>query len=184
MSAAPAIDPTVDLAARVALAGILAAAAWAKARSLSSFRAAVEGYRLLPQALVGPAAAALPVLEVAAAALLLAPGLRLAGYAAAASLLLIYSGAIAWNLLRGRREIDCGCFGAAAQVPLGPALLWRNAGLLLLAALGVLPLAARPLGAADAPAVAGAAATLLLLHAATSQLLAQAPRLRALGSRT
>jgi hypothetical protein len=180
MSAALALDPAIDLAARVALAVILAGAALAKAREPAAFRAALAGYRLLPAAWVAPVALALPLAELAAAALLLAPGARATGCAAAAALVAFYSGAIAWNLARGRREIDCGCFGPSAQVPLGAGLLARNAALLALAALGGLPLAARPLALADAPAVAGAAASALLLFAASGQLLAHAPRLRVL----
>lgn len=182
MSAAVALDPAIDLAARVALAVILAGAALAKARDRAAFREALAGYRLLPAALVAPVGLALPLAELAAATLLLAPGARAAGSAAAAALLALYSGAIAWNLARGRSEIDCGCFGPAARVPLGAGLLARNAALLALAALGALPLAARPLGFADAPAVAGAALCALLVFATSGQLLAQAPRLRALRS--
>jgi hypothetical protein len=68
----------------------------------------------------------------------------------AVALLVLYSVAIAINLVRGRREIDCGCFGPAARVPLSGGLVARNALLIGAAALVSLPVGARPLVWVDA----------------------------------
>ena len=54
---------------------------------------------------------------------------------ASMTLLAIYTGAIASNLARGRREIDCGCFASSARVPLSPWLIARNLILIAAAAL-------------------------------------------------
>ena len=166
------VDPALAGVARGALALMLGAAALAKLRDARAFEGAVAGYALLPARVVPVAARTLPGLELAAAAALLAPGLGPAGAALAAALLGLYSAAIAQSLARGRRDIDCGCFGPAARVPLGGGLLARNAVLLGLAALAALPVTPRALGPADVPALAGGAAAVALLHAAASQLLA------------
>jgi hypothetical protein len=169
------IDPAVHALLRFGLAGLLAGAAAHKLRDLHAFRVALGDYRILPWALTGLAAPALVAGELGAAALLLSPAARPWGFAAAAALLALYSAAIAWNLLRGRRDIDCGCFGPALHVGLGGGLLARNAVLLAAAGAGLAPVAPRPLGALDAATIAGALAFLAFAHAAATRLLAGAP---------
>ena len=51
-----------------------------------------------------------------------------------AAVLLVISGmAIGVNILRGKRDIDCGCSGPLGRQPLSGWLLWRNASLVLIA---------------------------------------------------
>jgi hypothetical protein len=99
----------------------------------------------------------------------------------ALALLATYTLAIAANLARGRRDIDCGCFGPAARQPLSAALVARNAALLGVAVLALLPVQARALHPADALSIAGAVGFGALVFASANALLANAPRLRALG---
>ncbi|MFI5715468.1 MauE/DoxX family redox-associated membrane protein [Nocardia sp. NPDC051750] len=74
----------------------------------------VRGYRLLPDPLVPVVAAALPWAEIVlGAALVLGLVPRVAGFAAAA-LFVVFFLALTVNLLRGRRDLDCGCFAFAA----------------------------------------------------------------------
>jgi hypothetical protein len=120
------------------------------------------------------AAAGAIALELALALALL---LSLAGAPAAlasAALLALYAVAIAANLLRGRRGIDCGC-GAHPQ-PLGPHLLARNAVLIALALAAALPASGRALTALDAVSIAGGAGTLAALYAAIDAALANGAR--------
>ena len=175
-----ALDPVFAWVARLALALLFAHAAWHKARDLQAFRAALAGYRLLPERAVGAAALALVGLELATAAALLASR---AGGALALALLGAYTLAIALNLARGRREIDCGCFGPAARQPLSGALVARNLVLLASAALALAPTSARAPHWSDALSVAGGVAFAALAFAAQGALLANAPRLRALRGR-
>jgi hypothetical protein len=169
------IDPALHAVVRLGLAALLAAAAAHKLRDLHAFRVALGDYGILPWALTAPAAPALAAAELAAAALLLSPAARPWGFAAAGALLALYGAAIAWNLLRGRRDVDCGCFGPALHVQLGGGLLARNAALVAAAGAGLAPVAPRALGPLDAATIAGALAFLGFAHAAAIRLLARPP---------
>lgn len=159
------LDPALELVLRGALALLLASGAVQKARDFAGFRAAIEGYELLPTRAAGPAAIAFTGLEAVLASLLVVPagiGLRTAALGATALLFALYGTAIAINLARGRRDIDCGCSGPAARIPLSGWLLARNAllaGAALACASGTTQ---RGLGAIDALTI-GAAITLLAL---------------------
>jgi hypothetical protein len=167
------LDPALDLALRAGLALLFATSALAKLRDLGAFADAVAGYRLLPAWLVGPAAAVFAAAEGVLAAALFVPALRVASSLGAASVLLLYGVAIAVNLARGRRDIDCGCGGPSGRQTLSEALVLRNALLAAAALASALPPAPRVLGWLDAPTVCGAVATASLLYAAASQLLAR-----------
>lgn len=177
------LDPILIHACALALAAILATAATHKLRAPNWFAAQLRAYALLPEALVKPAARALPLLEAVVAAALLLPVSRPAAALAAGALLALYAGAIAVNLWRGRRDIDCGCAGPGAAQPLRPVLLLRNGALLGLALLASQPPLARELGAFDGFVAIAAAAVLLLLYAAADGLLTNAPRLLKLTGR-
>lgn len=88
----------------------------------------VANYRLLPEALVGIVARALPVVELAIGLALLAGGLRLA-VLPAALLLIVFAGAMAINLRRGRSHIDCGCGRSDLRETLRWSLVSRNLAL-------------------------------------------------------
>jgi len=169
------LDPALELIARGALALLLGAGAIGKARDLAAFRAAIEGYELLPPRAAGAAAFTFTACEALLAAALLAPaslGVRALALLGAAALFVAYGVAIAINLARGRREIECGCGGAAAHVPLSGWLVARNVALVA-AALACLGGATdRSLGAVDAITVAGGIALLALLWIALHGLLA------------
>lgn len=177
------LDPILIHACALALAAILATAATHKLRAPRWFAAQLEAYALLPTALLAPVARALPLVEGAVAVALLLPASRSVAALAAAALLAVYAGAIAVNLWRGRRDIDCGCAGPGESQPLRPVLLSRNAALLGLALLAALPPLPRDLGAFDGFVAIAAAAVLLLLYAAADGLLTNAPRLLKLTGR-
>jgi uncharacterized membrane protein YphA (DoxX/SURF4 family) len=166
------IDPAAALVLRVALAWLLVAGGVAKLRDRAGFRAAVEGYEVLPVRAVAPAAIAFALAEF---------GLGIALFAAphpavvlgVAALFGLYGVAIAWNLARGRREIDCGC-GGGAHVPLSGWLLARNALLVGAALACATETTDRALGWIDAITVAAGVAALALLWTAAHGLLAWA----------
>jgi hypothetical protein len=126
-----AADPIMSTVIAGAFALILFAAAWHKFADALMFEAALEAYRLLPSAAAGPLARALPVGEVIVGIGLLVPATRNSALLAFAALMLIYAGAMAINLLRGRSQIDCGC-GAEVHL-LSWALVARNVVLALIA---------------------------------------------------
>ncbi len=143
---------------------ILVRAAIGKARDLAAFEGALDGYRLLPFWSLPAAKIGFPVVEAVIAAALLIPPLRaLAGYAAA-GLLTLFAAAMAINLIRGRREIDCGCGGPGSRQTLSWGLVIRN--LLIAAALVIAAVLAGPdivWRAVPLAAVAAGAAFLLYL---------------------
>lgn len=146
----PLIDPLISWLARFGLALLFASAAAHKLRAPSGFTATLRAYRVMPDALAPHAAAAAIGIELALAACLLLPLTAPFGAQAAAALLGVYSGAIALNLRRGRRDIDCGCLGSAGRQPLSEWLLARNACLLAVAGLAALPCSLRTLVWMDA----------------------------------
>ena len=173
-------DPAIALMLRGAGAALFASAALHKLRGFADFRVALADYRLVPWWASGLAARSVVAAELASAGLLVSPLARPFGFAAAAGLLALYTAAIAVNLLRGRRHIDCGCFGPAHRAPLGGALVARNAALGALAVAGLAPVAARPLVSFDAVTAAAGLLLMALLYASANRLLENAPRLRAL----
>lgn len=164
------MDPVVVTIARLGLALLLAAAATHKLRDPRAFRATLGAYQLVPPSLVALLATLLSAFEVVLAAALLVPASGALAAVAAGVLLALYSAAIAANLARGRRDIDCGCLGPGHRQPLSAWLLVRNGVLMAGAALGAMPPVPRPLGWIDLVTIAGALAALTLLFSAANQL--------------
>ena len=177
------LDPVLAWAVRAALAGIWLLAAGHKLADPGAFRAAVAGYRLVPEALAGAVARSLCVCELGLALGLLVPSVSAAAALASAALLALYAGAMGVNLARGRRDLDCGCAWPGRRRPVGEGLLFRNGLLIAVSLAAVLPPTARSLGWLDGFTVATGATTLLLLHAGAEVALANAPRSRSLGRR-
>lgn len=175
------VDPVIARACGAAVALILLLGAIDKLRDREMFEAIVENYRVLP---AGPAslwfARMLPLVEIAAAGLLLWPAMRAIGAAVAIGLLAVFCLAIGFNLLRGRRDVDCGCGGASGRQTLSWWLVARNAVLAAIALLGAGDGLVRDMAWLDAfTAVAGTLA-LLALYVFFNQLGANAPRLKSL----
>jgi len=175
-----ALDPAARLVLRGLLSAILGWAAWHKLRDVGAFRAAVEAYELAPPLWAVPIGAALIAAELAIAVGLWLPRVGSAAAMAAAALLLLYGTAIAINLARGRRDLDCGCAGPAGELPISSALVARNLVLAALAAASALPGAARPWHWLDAVTVAAGVIALAALYAVVDGLLANTPALRRL----
>jgi hypothetical protein len=175
-----AVDPAFGWAASAALALVFAQAAWHKLRGLGAFAAAVAAYELLPPSLAPLVATQLAATELVLVGTLLLPPARAGASVAAFALLCIYSAAIALNLARGRRDIDCGCTGPALRQRLSGWLLVRNAALGVLVLLGAAPAAQRMLTLADALPIAGGALALFALVLAANQLAANTSASRAL----
>jgi uncharacterized membrane protein YphA (DoxX/SURF4 family) len=169
------VDPVVASTVRLALALLFAAAAWHKLRAPGEFLAAVRAYRLAPERTVRPLAAALVVGEAAAVVLLLVPGWSRLGAAVAAALLGLYAFAIAVNLARGRRDLDCGCGGPGARRPVSGALVGRDLALLGAALVLLAPVSGRSPTWVDVGTVLAATATLAALWTGLARLEANRP---------
>lgn len=180
----PTLDPALLLALRAAAALLFGAAAVHKLRSATDFRAALADYALLPAAAIAPVAGGLIAAEGAIAIGCLLPGSATTACLAGALLITAYGVAIAINLARGRRSIDCGCGGPGGARPLRADLPLRNAAVAGLLCIASLAPSARPLVWLDAATVAGATATLALLYAALDVAAANTARLQSLEART
>jgi hypothetical protein len=167
------LDPAMDLALRAGLALLFATGALAKLRDLRGFADAVVAYRLLPSGLAAPAAAALVAAELGLAAALFVPALRVPAALGVAGVLSLYGVAIAVNLARGRRDIDCGCGGLLGRQTLSEALVLRNALLAAAALVSALPVMPRAFSWLDALTVFGAVASASLLYVAANSLFAR-----------
>src|SRR3954468_1702853 len=123
-------------AGRALLGGVFVVAGVLKIPDPAEAVRAVRAYRLLPEALVGPVAFGMPVVEIAVGLALLAGVFVRAAAIAAAVLLVAFMGAVTSAWARGL-QIDCGCFGGGGQVAAGrtayPGEVARDVGLLLVA---------------------------------------------------
>lgn len=119
------------LTAAIAVGLLFLAAGIAQWRHRALLPGVIANYRLLPAALVGPAATALPLVEIATGASLLL-GLHPLAVLVAMALLLVFAGAMAINIARGRGHIDCGCGHGALRHPIGWPLVARNGALAML----------------------------------------------------
>jgi hypothetical protein len=142
ISSLATLDPLLGHAAAASLAALFLIGAIAKLRAPGAFVDAVGGYGLLPAFAVAGVARGLPLVEAAAAALLLPASTRPLGALLAGVLLAVFSAAIAINLARGRDDIDCGCT-PGAPTPLGRGLVLRNLALIGLALVAAAPVAVR-----------------------------------------
>lgn len=95
---------------RVLLGGLLLFAGALKVGHPTELAAAIAGFRLLPAAIVGPLAFALPYLELVLGAYLIAGLFTRVAAAIAAFQFVLYGGAIASAVAR-HIPANCGCFG-------------------------------------------------------------------------
>jgi hypothetical protein len=167
------IDPLVAWILRTALAVLFAAAAVHKIRHPRAFLETLSEYEILSRILIIPGATALVVAETALAVGLLADYDGVGFGLAAVSLLSIYALAIAVNLMRGRRDIECGCLGPAGHQPLSSGLVIRNGLLAAAAAATCLPISDRNLNLVDGISLIGGLVTLVLLFNAINILAVQ-----------
>lgn len=110
----------VTPAAKTAIAVILLPAGGAKLVDRRDFVDVVRGFAILPEAVVPAFATAIPVAELVIGLALLG-GALFGGFAnewfglAAMALFVMFGTAIAINLIRGRSNISCGCFGSSSR---------------------------------------------------------------------
>jgi hypothetical protein len=179
------LDPVLVWTLRVFLAAILARAVFAKLRAPHEFADALRGYELVPAHAAGFCAAALLVLECVLVPVLLLPAVAPDAATIVGGLFALYTVAIGINLLRGRRDIDCGCGGPHARQSLHELLLVRNlfyVGIAGLAARADFTTQVRELIWLDGLTIALAALCLITLAVAIDQLAALAARTRSLGA--
>jgi peroxiredoxin/uncharacterized membrane protein YphA (DoxX/SURF4 family) len=122
----------VLLVVRLLLSSVFALAGVTKLLDRQGTRRAMLGFGI-PSGLAAPVAAVLPFAEVAVAAALILTATAWWGALAALALLLGFTGAMGYQLARGRAP-ECHCFGQVSSEPVGPSTLVRNLILAVLAA--------------------------------------------------
>ncbi|KCZ53373.1 hypothetical protein HY29_03890 [Hyphomonas beringensis] len=115
----------LQMTAAVFLALLFLRAALHKLGDRYRFEGILADYGLIPETALSFIVFAAPILELAAAVMLIIPSVRPVGAALAASLLTGYAIAMAINLVRDHRMVDCGCGGAPE--PISWKLVVRNA---------------------------------------------------------
>lgn len=149
---------------RTFIALVLLVAGISKLSGRREFIEAVRNYRLLPENLAIFVGRWIPVLEaMIGISLLLGILVSLTTFAAAA-LFVLFGIAVAVNLLRGRRNISCGCFGPQQNHHLTWILVARNMIFAILAVLVGLDM----LGSGDNVQLTAEEAVATMLVAATS----------------
>jgi hypothetical protein len=126
----------LTLLARIGIGSILTVSGLFKIRAGHlRFRNVVAAYALLPSWAISPVSRVVPGLEIAIGASMLLGLLWPHPAMAASSLLAVFALALAINILRGRRDLACGCFGKESLRPLS----WRTvAGRVLLVSASLL----------------------------------------------
>lgn len=130
-------------------------------QALRAFAASLVPLGLVRTGLALPVAAAVAAAEAAAVVLLAVPLTRTAGFAVAATLLVVLTAGVALVLARGTAA-PCRCFGPSAT-PLSTRHLVRNLGLTGTAVLGLAASSSGPPPAAGLLAVLGGAVVGLLV---------------------
>lgn len=145
-----------------------------KLSDMPRFEGVLADYELAPEGALRAIAFALPVVELLTAGALAITPLRGLAAWAAGGLLTFYALVMAVSLLRGRREIDCGCGGAPE--PLSWALVARNAVLAAIVAPAALG-GAGPVGLGAGATAWGVALIGFCCWGAVEQLLSNARRM-------
>jgi hypothetical protein len=168
------LNAVLNEALALLIALVFTGAAIAKLKSWSELPGVVQNFRVLPHALIFPLAVVLPPLEAAIGVGILIRDTRSLAAGLAAILFMVFGAALAINLVRGRRYIDCGCFRSNLKQPISIATILRNVLLAACALLSVPRSAAAALSPfAWAIAIAGAV-TLFLCYLSVG-LLFRAP---------
>lgn len=126
---------SISLIARLLLAGVFLYAGLVKASSSAQFANALIPFTFLGDQWLGPISRTLPLVEIAAAILILLPWTRRLGAAILLLLCLLFIAVLGWALANGI-IVSCACFGqdetpSAAKMAMS---LVRDAGLAALAA--------------------------------------------------
>ena len=174
------LDPLILKLVSIGFGLLFLLAAVQKLTLIYKFRATLSAYELLPGALIAPVSISVPIIEaLLGAAWLLA--IQPAFVALASAVLLAsYTSAIAINLLRGRRTIDCGCGGTEQKQAISEWLIFRNGILLFFAYAVITNVQTRELGWLDWIVVLLATATGCLFYNIVNQLLVNKDLLKAL----
>jgi hypothetical protein len=173
------IDPAIAALIVACTTLLFAGAAIHKFRDLRRFDEIFAAYGLLPWAARLRLSRAVPLLEALVAVGLLLEVTRTTAACVGIVLLLAYAAAITVNLVRGRRELACGCGGPDDRRPIAPWMVWRNILVAAMLSSVMLPWGPRPLGPTDMVTIGFGAAACALVYLCLDRLLGHTGRLSA-----
>ncbi|MGO0058573.1 MauE/DoxX family redox-associated membrane protein [Brevibacillus fluminis] len=116
----------VALVLRFSLGTILLSAGLGKIFKIDRHIVVVKAYKIVPDTWILWFVWAEVIAEFVAGILLFTGYLREIPYILAASLFVMYSIAISMNLVRGQKDLDCGCGGVVGNHKLSWTLVMRN----------------------------------------------------------
>jgi len=178
------MDPVITVITCISMSLLFGMAAMHKLKAPAVFKAAMDDYQLIPSILLGISSLLLILMELISAILVLIPLTRSAGLTIMAILLTLYATGISINLIKGRRNIDCGCNGPATTQALAWWLVVRKLVFVGFVLYAVGPSINRSLNWLDLFTILFGVLVTSGLYMGFNQLLAQAPRLAALRSGT
>lgn len=158
------LDPVLQWTFALTLALVFCSAAVSKSLAWAEFEGVVQNFRVLPNPLVRIVAWGLPPLESVIGLMVLFPATREFAASIMLLLLLAFGSAIAINIVRGRTNIDCGCFRSALKQNLSWWLVLRNAVLAIFAVLCTSFVSTREMSWADNFVVVMAALALFIVY--------------------
>lgn len=165
------LDPIVGYLIVASYALLFGVAGVHKLRGLARFTQVFSDYRLMPAALRRPVALAIPTLELAIALMLpWGPGRRLA-LCGGIGVLIAYAAAMAINLVRGQRDLDCGCGAGPERRTIAAWMIWRNLMLVLPLCIALRPWTTRSFDLPDVLTLAGGLTACALLYTSIDRLL-------------
>jgi hypothetical protein len=165
------LDPAIGYLIVAGIALLFASAAAHKLRDLARFAAVFAAYGVLPDAPARRVAWLIPGLELGIALALCWEPSRRAALVSAVAVLIAYATALGVNLLRGRRDLDCGCGALRGRRRIADWMVWRNLWLAAVLSIAALPWSPRPFGATDWLTVVGGLVAGATLYAALDRLL-------------
>ena len=164
------LDPVFMWIISLCLSMLFMFAALHKVKYTAHFEMVLVSYQLLPRKSIFLISKLFIMVEVVTSlALIISPG-RPMGAVLAFLLLSVYGAAMAINLLKGNRLLDCGCHLQAQKQAISWRLVLRNALLAGAALLLLMPETARRLQVYDLAVVAFGLTMCVLIYTIASQL--------------
>lgn len=126
------MDAYILVFCQIVIGCMFALSAVGKIRDMKAFEKSIQGFQLVPKAVVKPAAILFVVSEIIVVVLLIVGGaVLLWGFVLASLLLALFSGAL-FSVLQRKLDVSCGCFGASEQ-PVSYYDIVRNGGFMVCA---------------------------------------------------
>jgi Methylamine utilisation protein MauE len=172
----PTLDPAIACLIIGCTALLFGAAAVHKLRDLRRFDEIFAAYGLLSFVARLRLSRLVPILETLTAAGLLFSASRSAAAGVGIVLLVVYAAAITINLLRGRRDLACGCGGPDDRRPIAAWMVWRNLGIAALLGILMLPWSSRSLALTDVVTIGFGTITCALVYLCLDTLLGRTGR--------